>query len=53
MLSYFYLKRSVINSHIQKAIELYKELSSYNNQYAKNNLGIIYKNGIDSLDPNI
>ena len=31
--------------NIQESISLYKKLSSLNNQYAKNNLGIIYKNG--------
>ncbi|KAK8839704.1 hypothetical protein M9Y10_031408 [Tritrichomonas musculus] len=30
---------------IHDAIRYYKEASSFNNQYAKNNLGIIYKNG--------
>ena len=32
---------------IEKAIHYYKEASSFNNQYAKNNLGVIYKNGLD------
>ncbi|KAK8871531.1 hypothetical protein M9Y10_007261 [Tritrichomonas musculus] len=30
---------------INKAIHYYKEASSFNNQYAKNNLGILFKNG--------
>ena len=30
---------------IEDAIHFYKEASSFNNQYAKNNLGIIYKRG--------
>ncbi|KAK8890607.1 hypothetical protein M9Y10_035387 [Tritrichomonas musculus] len=30
---------------INKAIHYYKEASSFNNQYAKNNLGIIFKKG--------
>ncbi|KAK8871370.1 hypothetical protein M9Y10_007093 [Tritrichomonas musculus] len=35
-----YVKRD-----IDKAIHYYKEASSFNNQYAKNNLGILFKNG--------
>ena len=39
---------------IQNSIQYYKEASSFNNQYAKNNLGIIYKNGFeDKINPNI
>ncbi|KAK8899318.1 hypothetical protein M9Y10_001631 [Tritrichomonas musculus] len=34
-----------IKSNIKEAIHFYKEASTFNNQYAKNNLGIIYKNG--------
>ncbi|KAK8872009.1 hypothetical protein M9Y10_007763 [Tritrichomonas musculus] len=34
-----------IKKDIMEAIKYYKESSSFNNQYAKNNLGIIYKNG--------
>lgn len=34
-----------IEQDIFKAISLYKDASSFNDQYSKNNLGIIYKNG--------
>ncbi|KAK8870233.1 hypothetical protein M9Y10_008110 [Tritrichomonas musculus] len=34
--------------NIMDAIKYYKEASSFNNQYAKNNLGIIYKNGFEN-----
>ncbi|KAK8892389.1 hypothetical protein M9Y10_029615 [Tritrichomonas musculus] len=34
-----------VDQDIEKAVHYYKEGSSFNNQYAKNNLGIIYKNG--------
>ena len=42
---YFYHKGDYIERGIQKAIHYYKEDSSFNDQYAKNNLAIIYKNG--------
>ena len=35
-----YIKRNIV-----QAIHYYKEASSFNNEYAKNNLGILYKNG--------
>ena len=35
----------IIKKNIEEAIHYYKEASSFNNQYAKNNLGIIYKHG--------
>ena len=34
---------------IKKAIHYYKEASTFNNQYAKNNLGILYKNGYKDI----
>ena len=40
-----------IKRDINKAIRFYKEASNFNNQFAKNNLGVIYKNGFDN--PNI
>ncbi|KAK8843769.1 hypothetical protein M9Y10_024839 [Tritrichomonas musculus] len=37
-----------------EAIKYYKEASSFNNKYSKNNLGIIYKNGFgDEIKPNL
>ncbi|KAK8897365.1 hypothetical protein M9Y10_015309 [Tritrichomonas musculus] len=43
-----------LNRDIKKSIKLYKEASSFNYQYAKNNLGIIYKNGYgDEISKNI
>ncbi|KAK8891536.1 hypothetical protein M9Y10_028749 [Tritrichomonas musculus] len=35
---------------IQKAIHYYKEASSFNNQYSKNNPGIIYKHGDNGIE---
>ncbi|KAK8891595.1 hypothetical protein M9Y10_028808 [Tritrichomonas musculus] len=43
-----YIKRD-----IEEAVHYYKEASSFNNQYAKNNLGIIYKNGFREVKPRI
>ena len=42
---YFYHKGDYITRDIRKAIHYYNEGSSFNDQYAKNNLAIIYKNG--------
>ena len=43
-----------MSGDINAAIRYYKEGSSFNNQYSKNNLGIIYKNGFeDKIEPNI
>ena len=41
----FYHEGKYVNQDIEKAIHYYKEASSFNIQYAKNNLGIIFKNG--------
>ncbi|KAK8840100.1 hypothetical protein M9Y10_031037 [Tritrichomonas musculus] len=40
-----YLKGKYLNRDVDKAIHYYKESSCFNNQYAKNNLGMIYKKG--------
>ena len=37
--------RNITVNDIKDAIHYYKEASSFNDQYAKNNLGVIYKNG--------
>lgn len=43
-----------IQRDIKKAVHLYKELSSLNNNFAKNNLGVLYRNGFgDEIHPNI
>ena len=38
---------------MNEAIHYYKEASSFNNQYAKNNLGIIYRYGYDNVEGKI
>ena len=42
---YLHHEGKSVKKDIEKAIHFYKEASTFNNQYAKNNLGIIYKNG--------
>ncbi|KAK8840052.1 hypothetical protein M9Y10_030985 [Tritrichomonas musculus] len=43
-----------MKKNIQRSIHFYKEASSFNNQFAKNNLGIIYKNGFnDEIKQNL
>ncbi|KAK8839289.1 hypothetical protein M9Y10_032221 [Tritrichomonas musculus] len=42
-----------VKKDISKAIHYYKEASSFNNQYSKNNLGIIYKHGYNEIKGNI
>ncbi|KAK8835022.1 hypothetical protein M9Y10_031760 [Tritrichomonas musculus] len=40
--------------NIRQSLHFYKEASSFNNQYATNNLGIIYKNGIENeIEPRL
>ncbi|KAK8892541.1 hypothetical protein M9Y10_029774 [Tritrichomonas musculus] len=41
-----------VKKDISEAISYYKEASSFNNQYSKNNLGIIYKHGYDKIEGN-
>ena len=41
----------LIEQNIPKAIHFYKIASSFNNGYAKNNLGVIFKNGFGDLVP--
>ena len=44
-----YLEKNMI-----KAIKYYKNASSFNNEYSKNNLGIIYKYGFgEEIKPNL
>ena len=43
-----------VNQYMKKSIHHYKEASSFNSQYAKNNLGIIFKKGIlNKISPEI
>ncbi|KAK8880547.1 hypothetical protein M9Y10_003227 [Tritrichomonas musculus] len=42
-----------VKKDILDAIHYYKEASSFNNQYSKNNLGIIYKHGYNEIKGNI
>ena len=42
---FFYHEGKYIENDINKAIHHYKEASIFNSHYAKNNLGILYKNG--------
>ena len=41
-----------VKKDIQQAIHYYKEASSFDNQYSKNNLGIIYKHGYNEIEGN-
>ena len=43
VLGFLYQEGKYINRDMDKAIGFYKEASSFNNQYAKNNLGFIYR----------
>ena len=53
-IGFLYQEGKHIDKDIKKSIHNYKEASSFNNQYAKNNLGIIYKHGIDNeIEKNI
>ena len=44
----FYVEGKYVKRDIKKAVHLYLDPSSFNNQYAKNNLGVIYKNDFDN-----
>ena len=48
IIGYFYHTGLYVQQDIKKAIKSYKEASSFNSTIAKNNLGIIYKNGIEN-----
>ncbi|KAK8834387.1 hypothetical protein M9Y10_019121 [Tritrichomonas musculus] len=51
---YLYHEGKYMERNIEQSIRFYKEASSFNNQYAKNNLGIIYKKGFeDKIKPNL
>ena len=42
-----------VKKDISEAVHYYKEASCFNNQYSKNNLGIIYKYGYDKIEGNV
>ena len=44
-------KKNILQQDIKKSIHYYKEASSFNNQYAKNNIGFFYKNGFTNEIP--
>ena len=43
-------KGKEVKRDMSEAIHYYKEASSFNDQYAKNNLGIIYRYGYDNVE---
>ena len=50
----FYHQGKCVDKNIIKAISNYKESSNKDDCYARNNLGIIYKNGFgDEVKPNV
>ncbi|KAK8837256.1 hypothetical protein M9Y10_036686 [Tritrichomonas musculus] len=49
----FYLEGKHVDRDINKSIKYYKDLSNLNNEHAKNNLGVIYKNGFENINKNI
>ncbi|KAK8834388.1 hypothetical protein M9Y10_019120 [Tritrichomonas musculus] len=51
---YLYHEGKYMERDIDQCIRFYKEASSFNNQFAKNNLGIIYKKGFeDKIKPRL
>ncbi|KAK8835284.1 hypothetical protein M9Y10_016223 [Tritrichomonas musculus] len=51
---YLYHEGKYMERDIDQCIRFYKEASSFNNQYAKNNFGIIYKKGFeDKIEPRL
>ncbi|KAK8883485.1 hypothetical protein M9Y10_042577 [Tritrichomonas musculus] len=54
VLGFLYHEGKYIEKNIEQSIHCYKEASSFNHFYAKNNLGIIYKHGFGAeIQPNI
>ncbi|KAK8835991.1 hypothetical protein M9Y10_040188 [Tritrichomonas musculus] len=52
-LAHVYLEGKYVNRDMFKAFHLYKEVSSFYNNFAKNNLGVIIKNGCKDIKKNI
>ena len=54
VVGYFYHEGIYLPRNIERSIHFYKEVSSLNIQYAKNNLGIIFKRGFeDEIKPRL
>ena len=53
LLADLFLEGKFIKQDINEAIRLYKEVSCFNNNHAKNNLGVIFKNCFDQTEKNI
>ena len=53
ILGYLYHEGKNVRYDINKAIEFYKEASSFNIHYSKNNLGVIYRYGIEIEKQNV
>lgn len=53
MLGHFYMEGKYIDRDVNEAIRLYKEASCFNIYEAKNNLGVIYKEGYGNVEKNI
>ena len=47
-LGFLYHQGKYLKRDIDQCLHLYKEASSFNNNYAKNNLGILHKNGFEN-----
>ena len=52
VIGYLYHEGKFIDRNMNKSIKHYKYASSLNDFYSKNNLGVIYKNGIDEIRKN-
>ncbi|KAK8836029.1 hypothetical protein M9Y10_040229 [Tritrichomonas musculus] len=50
---HIYLEGKYVDRDILKPFNLYKEVSSFYNNFAKNNLGVIYKHGHKEINKNI
>ena len=54
LVGFLYHEGKYVKQDIKQAIHYYKERSSLNDNYAKNNLGVIYKNGFyDEIRPKL
>ena len=53
MLRHFYMEGKYIDRDVNEAIRLYKEASCFRIYEAKNNLGVIYKEGYGNVEKNI
>ena len=54
LVGFLYHEGKYVKRDIHKSIKKYKDASTFNNQYTKNNLGMLYRNGIlNEFSPNI